>query len=135
MSKIEVGSVLEGKVTGIQPYGAFVALDEEKQGLVHISEVAHGFVKDINEYLSVGKEVQVKVLSVDEEKGKVSLSIRATQEAPKQEAPKQRRAPKAKTSSYSAASTTEAASGFNTLKDKLQDWIAQSDDRQSLLKK
>ncbi|OZM56185.1 RNA-binding protein S1 [Lottiidibacillus patelloidae] len=136
MSKIEVGSVLEGKVTGIQPYGAFVALNEEKQGLVHISEVAHGFVKDINEYLSVGQEVQVKVLSVDEEKGKISLSIRATQEAPAQEAPKPRRAPKAtKTSSYSAASQTEAASGFNTLKDKLQDWIAQSDDRQSLLKK
>jgi general stress protein 13 len=134
MSKIEVGSVLEGKVTGIQPYGAFVALDEEKQGLVHISEVAHGFVKDINEYLSVGKEVQVKVLSVDEANGKISLSIRATQEAPAQEAPKPRRAPKAKTSAK-ATHTNEAASGFNTLKDKLQDWIAQSDDRQSLLKK
>lgn len=80
--KIEVGSVITGKVTGIQPYGAFVALDENTQGLVHISEVTHGFVKDINEHLSVGDEVQVKVLSIDENAGKIGLSIRATQEAP-----------------------------------------------------
>ncbi len=81
-TKFEVGSVYTGKVTGLQAYGAFVALDEETQGLVHISEVTHGFVKDINEHLSIGDEVQVKVLAVDEEKGKISLSIRATQAAP-----------------------------------------------------
>src|ERR1700748_2579117 len=87
--KIEVGSVITGKGTGIQPYGAFVALDENTQGLVHISEVTHGFVKDINEFLKVGDEVNVKVLSIDEAAGKIGLSIRATQEAPEQtEAPK-----------------------------------------------
>ena len=48
-SKLEV--LLTGKVTGIQPYGAFVALDEQNQGLVHISEITHGFVKDINDHL------------------------------------------------------------------------------------
>lgn len=69
-AKFEVGSVYTGKVTGLQAYGAFVALDEETQGLVHISEVTHGFVKDINEHLAIGDEVQVKVLSVDEEKAK-----------------------------------------------------------------
>ncbi|MEH7572762.1 S1 domain-containing post-transcriptional regulator GSP13, partial [Cytobacillus firmus] len=84
--KIEVGSVITGKVTGIQPYGAFVALDENTQGLVHISEVTHGFVKDINEHLKVGDEVKVKVLSVDEAAGKIGLSIRATEEAPQAEA-------------------------------------------------
>ncbi len=66
--KLEVGQILKGKVTGIQPYGAFVALNEEVQGLVHISEVTHGFVKDINDHLTVGDEVSVKVLSIDEEK-------------------------------------------------------------------
>ena len=81
---IEVGSVLTGKVTGIQAYGAFVALDENNQGLVHISEITHGFVKDINDHLKVGDEVQVKVLSVDEKAGKIGLSIRATEEAPAQ---------------------------------------------------
>ena len=82
MSKFEIGTVTKGKVTGIQPYGAFVALNEETQGLVHISEVKHGFVKDINEHLSVGDEVNVKVLSVDESTGKIGLSIRATEPAP-----------------------------------------------------
>ena len=80
--KYEVGEEFSGKVTGIQPYGAFVALDEETQGLVHISEITYGFVKDINEFLTVGQEVQVKVLEVDEAAGKISLSIRALQEAP-----------------------------------------------------
>lgn len=63
--KIEVGDVLTGKVTGIQPYGAFVALDEYTQGLVHISEITYGFVKDVSDFLSVGDEIQVKVLDVD----------------------------------------------------------------------
>ncbi|HLU22364.1 S1 domain-containing post-transcriptional regulator GSP13 [Lederbergia graminis] len=118
----EAGAVLEGKVTGIQPYGAFVALDEQTQGLVHISEIKHGFVKDINEVLSVGDEVKVKVLTVDEENGKISLSIRATEEAPKQQeaAKKPRR--------QTAVKLEEVNNeGFNTLKDKLQEWINQSE--------
>ena len=81
---MKLGEEFSGKVTGIQPYGAFVALDDETQGLVHISEITYGFVKDINEFLTVGQEVQVKVLEVDEAAGKISLSIRALQEAPLQ---------------------------------------------------
>ncbi|MDQ0178445.1 S1 domain-containing post-transcriptional regulator GSP13 [Bacillus chungangensis] len=118
--KYEVGSVVTGKVAGIQPYGAFIALDEKTQGLVHISEIKHGFVKDINEHLKTGDEVEVKILSVDEEKGKISLSIRATEEAPKA-APKQNRR---RPANVTVEDTTE---GFNTLKDKLQEWIAQSE--------
>jgi general stress protein 13 len=126
MSKYETGNVLKGKVTGIQPYGAFVALDEETQGLVHISEIAHGFVKDINEFVSVGDEVDVKVLSVDEAKGKISLSIRATQEAPVEE--KKPAAPKRKAQPQRQAATKveESTPGFNTLKGKLEEWIEQS---------
>ncbi|MDF2857461.1 MAG: ral stress protein, partial [Neobacillus sp.] len=78
--KFETGSIVTGKVTGIQPYGAFIALDENTQGLVHISEITHGYVKDINEHLKVGDEVQVKVLSINEGAGKIGLSIRATEE-------------------------------------------------------
>ena len=130
-SKFEVGAVLTGKVKGIQPYGAFVALDENTQGLVHISEVTHGFVKDVNDYLKIGDEVTVKVLSVDEAAGKISLSIRATEEAPvAQERPKQ--TPKKRQASVTATSAPEE--GFNTLKDKLQEWIEQSE-RQDLIKK
>ncbi|QQZ10524.1 S1 domain-containing post-transcriptional regulator GSP13 [Heyndrickxia vini] len=119
-TKYEIGNVLTGKVAGIQPYGAFIALDEETQGLVHISEIKHGYVKDINDHLKIGDEVKVKVLSVDEENGKISLSIRATEEAPKQE----KKQPRRRQASVIPEEPTE---GFNTLKDKLQEWIAQSD--------
>jgi general stress protein 13 len=120
--KIETGSVLTGKVTGIQPYGAFVALDENTQGLVHISEITHGYVKDINEHLKVGDEIKVKVLSVDEGAGKIGLSIRATEEAPEQIAKPKR--PRKRPAAI--ISQDEDSQGFNTLKDKLQEWIAQS---------
>ena len=128
-TKFEVGSVYTGKVTGLQAYGAFVALDEETQGLVHISEVTNGFVKDINEHLSIGDEVQVKVLSVDENAGKISLSIRATQDAPerKESKPKKQRPQQVK-------EEAAAPQGFNTLKDKLEEWIEQSN-RKDLIKK
>ncbi|KOO48519.1 S1 domain-containing post-transcriptional regulator GSP13 [Priestia koreensis] len=135
MSKYEVGSVVKGKVTGIQPYGAFVALDEETQGLVHISEVTHGFVKDINEHLKVGDEVEVKVLALDEAKGKISLSIRATQEAPAEtEKPAAKAKPAKKRQGTVQQPQAETPQGFNTLKEKLEEWIEQSN-REDLIKK
>jgi general stress protein 13 len=120
--KIEAGSILTGKVTGIQPYGAFVAIDDNTQGLVHISEITHGFVKDINDHLKVGDEIQVKVLSVDEEAGKIGLSIRATQEAPEQPV----KVKKARKRAAAIINQDDDSQGFNTLKDKLQEWITQS---------
>lgn len=119
--KYEVGDVVAGKVTGVQPYGAFVALDEETQGLVHISEITYGYVKEVSEFLSVGQEVEVKVLEVDVEAGKISLSIRALQERPpvirKEDKPKK---------SLQARVDERDSEGFNSLKDKLEDWIKQS---------
>lgn len=130
--KIEIGSILTGKVTGIQPYGAFVALDDQTQGLVHISEITHGFVKDINEHLKVGDEVSVKVLSVDEETGKIGLSIRATEEAPVQTNSKPKKGRKRQAAAI--LPKEEEQQGFNTLKEKLQEWIEQSQ-REDLIKK
>ena len=78
---IEVGAIIEGKVTGIAKFGAFVALDEGKSGLVHISEVSAGFVTDINEHLKVGDAVKVKVIGIDE-KGRINLSVRQAQPKP-----------------------------------------------------
>jgi general stress protein 13 len=132
--KIETGSILTGKVTGIQPYGAFVALDDNTQGLVHISEITHGYVKDINDHLKVGDEIKVKVLSVDEGAGKIGLSIRATEEAPVQQtAPKAAKKPR-KRQVATIIPEAENQQGFNTLKDKLQEWIDQSQ-RDDLIKK
>ncbi|MCU9615276.1 S1 domain-containing RNA-binding protein [Caldibacillus lycopersici] len=72
---IEVGSKLQGKVTGITNFGAFVELPEGSTGLVHISEVADTYVKDINEHLKVGDQVEVKVMNVEKD-GKIGLSIK-----------------------------------------------------------
>ncbi|MGG0669360.1 S1 domain-containing post-transcriptional regulator GSP13 [Sporosarcina koreensis] len=119
--KYEVGEELTGKVTGIQPYGAFVALDEETQGLVHISEITYGFVRDINDYLAVGDEVKVKVLEVDHGAGKISLSIRALQEAPNNH-----NKPVRPRKSLQDKVKEHDAEGFNSLKDKLKDWIDRS---------
>ncbi|WP_026690819.1 S1 domain-containing post-transcriptional regulator GSP13 [Alteribacter aurantiacus] len=135
--KYEVGSIVEGKVTGIKPFGAFVALDDQKQGLVHISHIAHGFVKDINEHLSVGDEVKVKVLSVDEETGKISLSIRETQ--PKPERPARQERPKRQGQGGGGGGakrhTNEKPQGFNTLEEKLKGWLKQSNEIQADLNK
>lgn len=72
---------MEGKVTGITKFGAFVALPGGKTGMVHISEIAHAYVSDISDHLTVGQEVKVMVIAIDPA-GKVNLSIKRTQEAP-----------------------------------------------------
>ena len=75
---IEVGGVVEGTVTGITKFGAFVDLAGGKVGLIHISEVADVYVNDVKDFLKVGQQVKVKVLSVDEN-GKIGLSIKRLQ--------------------------------------------------------
>lgn len=86
--QLEVGSVLEGKVTGITKFGAFVELDEGKTGMVHISEIASSYVKEITDHLSLNDQVKVKVIGITPE-GKISLSIKqaAPQPQPQQGRP------------------------------------------------
>jgi len=72
---VKVGNVLEGVVTGITNFGAFVQLPEGETGLVHISEVARVYVKDIREFLKEKDKVNVKVISIDPH-GKIGLSIK-----------------------------------------------------------
>ena len=76
-----VGSVLEGKVTGITKFGAFVSLPEGKSGLVHISEIAYSYVNDVKDHLKEGQEVKVKVIEIDY-RGKISLDRLEKPEAP-----------------------------------------------------
>ncbi|MDH8781245.1 S1 domain-containing RNA-binding protein [Staphylococcus epidermidis] len=79
---IEVGNKLKGKITGIKKFGAFVELPEGKSGLVHISEVADNYVENVEDHLSVGDEVEVKVLSIADD-GKISLSIKKAKDRPR----------------------------------------------------
>ena len=83
--KYEVGQVVTGKVVQIKEYGAFVELEPGLDGLVHISEIAHKRVNDINEELTIGQEVSAKILDIDKDKKRISLSIKATT-APEAEA-------------------------------------------------
>ncbi len=98
-SNYEVGQVIQGKVVQIKEYGAFVELEPGLDGLVHISEVAHKRVGNINDELNVGQEVSAKILEIDKDRKRISLSIRETidppavEEAPAEEAVEEAEAP------------------------------------------
>lgn len=87
---LEIGAIVEGKVTGLTAFGAFVSLPEGKSGMVHISEVSNSFVKDIKDFLKEGQDVKVKVVNITDE-GKISLSIKKAEDTPREYAPKPKR--------------------------------------------
>lgn len=76
MEDIKVGNVVEGVVTGIENYGIFVKLSDEYYGLIHISQIINGFVKDTNEYATVGEKIFAEILEVNENEKKCILSIK-----------------------------------------------------------
>lgn len=71
-----IGEIVDGVVTGIQPYGAFVQLDSQTQGLIHISECRSAYIRHVGDELTIGQELQVMVLDIDQYTGKISLSRR-----------------------------------------------------------
>ncbi len=111
---IEVGSKVKGKVTGITNFGAFVELEDKSTGLVHISEVADSYVKDINEHLTVGDEITVKVINVEKD-GKIGLSIKKAKDKPVRQ-----------------VSSRERAESFES---KMNRFLKDSEDRLASLKK
>lgn len=91
--QLEVGMVLEGKVTGITKFGAFVELPGGRTGMVHISEVASTFVKEIRDYVTENQMIKVKILNINED-GKISLSMKRAVDPPPRtgnSAPRQQR--------------------------------------------
>lgn len=85
--ELEVGAIFTGKVTGITKFGAFVSIENGRSGLVHISEIANTYVDDVSKHLTVGQEVNVKILSIDGN-GRINMSIKQTLPKP-EEKPKQ----------------------------------------------
>jgi len=83
---IEEGKIVDGVVANITKFGAFVQLSEGKTGLVHISEIADTYIKDINSYLKEKQSVKVKILNIDKD-GKINLSIKQAQEVKKSTRP------------------------------------------------
>ena len=75
MEDFEVGSIVKGEVTGIEPYGIFVKVGNT-DGLIHISEIANNYVSNITKYVSIGERIFMKVIDYDKEKNRLSLSIK-----------------------------------------------------------
>ena len=131
----EVGAVLDGRVTGITNFGAFVALPGGKSGLVHISEVANTYVRDIHDFLSEQQEVKVKVLSISPQ-GKISLSIKQAVPPPP---PRERRperterkgAPRASGAAGASGEYIPRGSGDPAFEDKLKRFMQESDGKMS----
>lgn len=128
---IEVGSKVEGKVTGIANFGAFIDLGNNKTGLVHISEVSDSYVENINEELEVGQAVTVKVLSIAPD-GKIGLSIRKAQDKPAEE-PKRSKAPsRERQSSSNKRSSAPKKQDFDSL---MSSFLKDSEDRLTSIKR
>ena len=131
--RLEVGALLEGKVTGIMPFGAFVALPEGKSGLIHISEVANTYVSDIHTFLSVGQTVKVRVLKISPD-GKISLSAKRAEEAPAAEAPRPARSERARPAVPQRAAQevyVPTRSGDQGFEDKLKQFMQEADSKMS----
>ena len=76
MTKFKKDEIVEGLVTGIEQYGIFVSLDEYYSGLIHISEISDGFVKDVNNFVNIGETIKARVLESDDDDFHVKLSIK-----------------------------------------------------------
>ena len=122
--ELKVGDILTGKVTGITKFGAFVALAPGKSGLVHISEIAGTYVSDVSAFLSVGQEVKVKIISIDDN-GRMNLSIKkAVETAPA-------RQERAAASPRPAPIEKPAPAPEKSFEDKLKQFMQDSDSKMS----
>lgn len=132
---LEIGAIVEGEITKIANFGAFVQLPEGKVGLVHISEVSNTYVKDIHAFLKEHDKVKVKVLTIDE-RGKIGLSIK--QAAPAAPAPTQSVHPAFATRERRGNSRPQGNAKPTlplTFEDKLSKFMKDSDSRMLDLKR
>jgi len=120
--QLEVGTILEGKVTGITKFGAFVSLPDGQSGLVHISEIADSYVSDVSEYVSQGSVVKVKVIGVSEN-GKINLSMKKASAPPVQ--------PRPRTFSNPRPNKTPPSPTSLSFEDKLKQFMQESDNKMS----
>jgi predicted RNA-binding protein with RPS1 domain len=111
----KTGMVVEGKITGIKPYGAFLVLNDGTVGLIHISELSDTFVRSIEQYVTVNQTVDVKVIDVDKDSGQLRLSIKALHKNYR----KQMMFKKVK-------GVPEMIIGFKSIEEKMPIWIKES---------
>ena len=109
MKKIEKEDVVKVTVTGIQKYGAFVNT-EDYEGLIHISEISYGYVKNVNDYVKIGDEIYAEVVDIDEKDNHLKLSIKNIDY---------------KNDCSKIERMEETKNGIKPLKDNLEIWIAE----------
>lgn len=134
--QLEQGVIVEGKVTSITKFGAFVDLGDGRTGMVHISEVSYGFVENIADVLSVDQTVKVMVMKIGDD-GKISLSIKRTQEkkAPPPRRPARSKAPVAPPSRPTADDWNSNRSDHMSFEDMMSRFKQNSDEKMCDLKK
>lgn len=113
--KYKKGQFIKVKVTGIQPYGAFVEADQHTEGLIHISEVMNDYVHNLNLFLSVGQIVKAKILDISED-GKLNLSLKENDYFKRQERKKEKK-------SVLEELKQPENIGFESLREKLPEWV------------
>ena len=126
--ELTVGAILEGKVKTITNFGAFVALPENKTGMIHISEVANAYVSDIRQHLTEGQDVKVMVIGL--ENGKVNLSIKRLEARPQKETGNFRSAPSNRPPRAAAPTPPPAPKTADQLfEEKLKAFMSESDSK------
>lgn len=128
--ELTVGAILEGKVKSITNFGAFIALPENKTGLVHISEVANAYVSDIRTFLTEGQDVKVTVIGL--ENGKINLSIKRLQPKPQREnAPRREGSSESRPAPRQSAPTPPPApkTADQLFEEKLKAFMQESDSK------
>ena len=128
--ELTAGAILEGKVKSITNFGAFIALPENKTGMVHISEIANAYVSDIRQHLTEGQDVKVMVISA--EPGKVNLSIKRL-EAKQDDRPARRSAPAARPAG-NVTPPPQPKTADQLFEEKLKQFMAESDSKISSLR-
>ena len=126
--ELTVGDILEGKIKSITNFGAFVALPENKTGMVHISEVANAYVSDIRQHLTEGQDVKVVVIGL--ENGKVNLSIKRLQpKQPRENMPRRENRPVQENRPQPAAPAPAPKTADQLFEEKLKAFMAESDSK------
>ncbi|SKA11262.1 general stress protein 13 [Pilibacter termitis] len=109
----KIGDIVTGRVTGIQPYGAFITLEDNTQGLIHVSEIQSGYTKNIAEKLALHQEIRAKIIDIDDYSKKISLSLRVLEKYPVN--------PPFHKKKYSTNKNKKI--GFQTIENSLDEWI------------
>jgi len=108
MSNLKEKDIIKVKITGIQNYGAFADVEGEYNGLIHISEISYGYVKNIHDYINIGDNIYAEIVGIDNNNKKIKLSIKDIDY---------------KKSGNKLKRMAETKNGFTPLKENLEIWI------------